>query len=531
MRTLNKPKLFSIKSGLLMFSLVPTFVLVVVIALTLSYNQWHKALAQAEEKFSKAVSEIDSALDQAVNFSVKTVTNSYLIDLFEQEDDGMSSNYETFRILSMSLSNYHDLNSTGFSKFAIFHDNHSIYRSTFSGYIDDLDPEFAEYLKKHGAQDMIWDEDDDYIYFYKNAQAKNHTVLTRYTIDKRIINDSIEKFNVLSNERSGFKNTVSFRYMTDTGENCFEKQLLNGRFMYLTVPWELKAYIYSINFGIFMVAYLLIAALFILFSNIFADKFKKRLTGFVDKLSDNKTLDPSLSLPFENDSVLTPIYSKIANLVSEINELNRENAEITQEKNLIELKYVQSQFNPHLLYNSLSVLKWECEKYDKSLAKAIDSMADYYRACISEYNEIVTLEGEIELVKKYLSLVGFVHKRVYPLIVRIDPELMNMQIPKHILQPFVENSVLHGIQQKMEGYIKITGNVEDGYTVLRIIDNGAGIPPERIKEIKESNYFSKYKSYGIKNTFERIRLFYGEDSELLIESNEGTQITIKFKAK
>ena len=528
MKKLFNPKLLSIKSGLILFSLVPSFILLCFISVIASHNQWQKELTKAENKFSKAVLEINSTLEQAMNFSTNTVSNSYIISIFDETQTGMNTNYETFRSLDMFFSNYHEKKQSAQKNITIYHDNYSMYRSAFSNYIDSLEPKLLSVLREQKSGDNLWCEDSDNYYLYKTANSPRHTIIMEYRVPKEKFDEIFNKFDVYANDTKGYTNSISFVSSSVKAKDEFQRSLLNGETATLKVPKKLMIHIYFTNFVVFLAAFSLLASVLILFANLFSGKFKQRLTSFVDRLADTNTqaVYPARS---ERDNVLSPIYDKIVNLIHQINELNTKNNQITQEKNIIELKYVQSQFNPHLLYKTLSVLKWECVKYDLGLGNTIDSMVDYYRSCISDYGEVVELNEEITLIKNYLSLMEFVHKRSYPLLLSIDDNLLKLKTTKHILQPFVENSILHGIQHKPEGYIKIDGTSENDFAVIKIMDNGTGIDKDKMGEIKSDNYFSKYKSYGIKNTRERIRLFHGEESNLKVENRDtgGTCVTIR----
>jgi len=527
-KKLFNPKLLSIKSGLILFSLVPSFVLLCLISVTLSHSQWQKELTKAENKFTKAVMEINSTMEQAMNFSTNTVSNAHIISIFDETQTGMNKNYETFRSLDMFFSNYHEKKESAQKNITIYHDNYSMYRSAFSDYIDALEPKLLTILMKQKSSENLWIEDKGNHYLYKTANSPKHTIIMEYRIPGEKFDEIFNKFDVYTNDTKGYTNSIKLVSSSKESYNEFQRSLLNGKTAILKVPKSLMIHIYLANFVIFLAAFALLASVLILFANLFSGKFKQKLTSFVDALADTST-QTVYQLQGERDNVLSPIYDKIVNLIHQINELNTKNNQITQEKNIIELKYVQSQFNPHLLYNTLSVLKWECVKYDAGLGNTIDSMVDYYRSCISDYSEVVELGEEITLIKNYLSLMEFVHKRAYPLLLNIDEKLMNLQTTKHILQPFVENSILHGIQHKPEGYIKIEGTLENDFAVIKIMDNGTGIDKNKMNEIKNDNYFSKYKSYGIKNTKERIRLFHGEESSLKVESRDtgGTCVTIK----
>ncbi len=528
MKKLFNPKLLSIKSGLILFSLVPSFVLLCFISVTVSHNQWQKELTKAENKFSKAVLEINSTLEQAMNFITNTVSNSYIISIFDETLTGMNTNYATFRSLDMFFSNYHERKDSAQKNITIYHDNYSMYRSAFSNYIDVLEPELLAILKKQKSAENLWSEDEDNYYMYKTANSPEHTIIMEYRVPKENFDEIFNKFDVYTNDTKGYSNSISFVPSAVEAQSEFQRSLLNGKTAILNVPKSLMIHIYFTNFVIFLAAFALLASVLILFANLFSGKFKVRLTSFVDRLADTNITEAN-TIQDERDNVLSPIYDKIVKLIHQINELNTTNNRITQEKNTIELKYVQSQINPHLLYNTLSVLKWECVKYDLGLGNTIDSMVDYYRSCISDYGEVIELNDELTLIKNYLSLMEFVHKRSYPLILSIDDRLLGFKTTKHILQPFVENAILHGIQHKPEGYIKIEGTVDNEFAVIVIMDNGTGIEKDKMSEIRSNNYFSKYKSYGIKNTKERIRLFHGEESSLKVENRDtgGTCVTIR----
>ena len=219
----------------------------------------------------------------------------------------------------------------------------------------------------------------------------------------------------------------------------------------------------------------LLALLIRFLSGIFIALQKSKLSGFIDELAGKTSSADLLNTPLDTKDVLFPVYQKIIQLISDVNNLHERNSQIMTEKNMIELKYIQSQFNPHLLYNTLGVLKWKCIKQSPALADVIDSMADYYRACIGGYDEIVTFSEELNLIQKYIALMEFTHERSYPTDYRIEKELLDFRMPKHLLQPFVENAILHGIQQKPSGYLQIEAKKENDYVVFKVIDNGNGI--------------------------------------------------------
>ncbi len=523
LRKIRKNNL-NVRFGLLLFSLIPSFLLIFTISLAVSSMQWQRAHSKAETNLSKATVEINTILEQAVNFTSNTISNSYVPSMFEKNYSSIKDSYETYRYLDMFFANYKENDASSGTNIKIFHDNYSLYRSEYFNYIDVLDEKLVKKLKASKTADVFWTDENNSFCAYKALNTKSLTFVIQYKIPKSKINKILTTFDTEKNDGYEYLNIITF-CSKPQGNETFSKNLINGSYICLNMPTRLKSYIYMRNMLIFMLAFVLISILLIIFSGMFSSKFRKSVSQFIDTIgTDGITPEPSSS-----GDELEPVYNKIINLIEQVNSLHIKNTKMAEEKNLIELKYVQSQFNPHLLYNTLSVLKWECIKYDPSLGKVIQSMTEYYRSCISAYDEIVTLFDEIELVRKYISLMEFTHKKCYPLIINIEPELNDFKTIKHIIQPFAENAILHGLQQKEGGYIKLSAQRENGFIVIDIIDNGTGIDQNQLEEIKKENYFSKYKSYGIKNTRERIRLFHGENSTLDIYNRDtgGTMVRIR----
>ncbi len=522
-----KKRFLNIKSGLLLFSLVPTFLMMCIISTAISANQWQKCLQKTESNLSKATLEINSIFEQGSEFSSNTVSNTYILSLFEKQYSDLEMNFDTFHSLDMFFTNYKEKNSSTQNSIRIYHNNYSMYRNEYSNYLDSMEPEILKKLESFATKDTLWTEDDDFFCLYKASNTPELSFVIKYSIPKSKLNKILKTFEVMLNEDYDFQNSVSF-YQREPQNMSFSKKLYNGWYLGVTVPSSLKHYIYIKNIILYMLIFALISLVIVIFSNMYSSGFKKAVSEFIDSIEPIGTASDTTPI-IKKDDTLSPVYSKIIKLINQVNELHEKSARITSEKNVIELKYIQSQFNPHLLYNTLSVLKWDCMKFDAELGKAISTMTAYYRACISPHDEVVTFSTEVELVKKYISLMEFTHKKCYPLIVNMDSSLSHMKTIKHLLQPFAENSILHGIQQIPRCYIKIDIIRDNDTAVISISDNGVGIDKNKMNEIKSDNYFSKYKSYGIKNTRERIRLFHGKESGLDISSRPGggTCVTIR----
>ena len=216
-------------------------------------------------------------------------------------------------------------------------------------------------------------------------------------------------------------------------------------------------------------------------------------------------------------------------MLGEINRLIHEvyESKLTQRKS--EMTALQAQINPHFLYNSLSLINWKAlEAGQQDISKITLALSSFYRTSLNRGKNVLTIEKEIENMKSYLEIQLCMHDNDFDVIMDIDEEILPYQTLNLLLQPLVENAIDHGIDLKEDGrgYIKIIGRKDAKNIYLTVEDNGVGIEPEILSSILEF----KTKGYGVRNVNQRIRLYYGEEYCLRIESEvgKGTKITVVF---
>ena len=233
----------------------------------------------------------------------------------------------------------------------------------------------------------------------------------------------------------------------------------------------------------------------------------------------------------------------IANVYQE--ELNKKNIELLRETKIkselekalktAELKALQSQLNPHFLFNVLNTIGNLAllEGATKTEELAI-SFSEILRYTLEKSNQIVTLGTSIEYIEKYLSIqkIRFGDRLEYN--IDIQEDLLDINIPFMTLQPFVENSINHGLECKEDGgIVNITGKSAGKDVIISIIDNGVGIPEDKLGMILDKSsreYFeSKSTCIGIKNVDNVLKGYFGEEYGISIDSklNKGTIVTIK----
>ena len=210
----------------------------------------------------------------------------------------------------------------------------------------------------------------------------------------------------------------------------------------------------------------------------------------------------------------------------------KERVEAERKVNESRIELMQAQLNPHFLYNTLDTIKWVAKANQvPEVATLSSSLATILRTAISE-SQFCMLENELELVKNYCDIQKIRFDDFFDLNIDVDKETLKAYVPKLILQPLVENSIIHGLEGRSDGRIEITANKieEEGKDpTLEIIvrDNGKGISDEMIALIESDDPSALEGHLGLKNVNTIIRLFYGKDYGIKAERlNDGTKITV-----
>ena len=222
-------------------------------------------------------------------------------------------------------------------------------------------------------------------------------------------------------------------------------------------------------------------------------------------------------------------------MVQTINELVNHNLTMKILKQQAEFKALQSQINPHFLFNTLESINMKAEiNGDYETAEMISLLGKLFRMSMKPSGELIHLSREIEYVRVYVNLQ---QKRFPKLIfeINLSQEALEASIPPWVIQPLVENAIVHGLKAyRGEGLIRITDVTHQDDIIIQVTDNGKGVTSERLNEIEQilqADTFSNEDYIGLKNVHDRILYFYGSGYGLSIEStlDQGTTITIRIK--
>ncbi|BBH19427.1 hypothetical protein Back11_07720 [Paenibacillus baekrokdamisoli] len=227
------------------------------------------------------------------------------------------------------------------------------------------------------------------------------------------------------------------------------------------------------------------------------------------------------------------MLDRLQGLIEEITESKNREQELETKKREAELNALQSQINPHFLYNTFESINWLVIQNENDKAVTMmTSLADLFRIGINRGHNIVSMDEELQHAEAYITIQKIRYNEKLNVIWNIQVDPKRYQTMKLILQPIIENAIYHGIELKEDaGTIEISGFIEENRLHLQISDNGLGIQTERLTELREhiSNWYHKpSRSIGLLNVNERIKLLFGDEYGLRITSqvDEGTIVTV-----
>ena len=201
--------------------------------------------------------------------------------------------------------------------------------------------------------------------------------------------------------------------------------------------------------------------------------------------------------------------------------------ELAQQK--MEILAYRNQINPHFLYNTLSCMRdMALIKDEDSIAEMAMALSDIFRYAVKGSN-IVTVRDEVSYIEKFARIIEYRFMGKILIDTDVAEEVMEKPMIRFFLQPLVENSVFHGLESKMDaGYVDVTIKGKVDRLELTVRDNGSGMDEETLAEFRE-NIENPHDSngIGISNIVQRLRLFYGEDYEMVVESEVGKGTLIR----
>lgn len=208
-------------------------------------------------------------------------------------------------------------------------------------------------------------------------------------------------------------------------------------------------------------------------------------------------------------------------MVSELNHLINEvlGAQIEQQK--YELRILQSQINPHFLYNSLSLINVQAIMTGQTgISQMAQLLSTFYRTMLNKGRNMTTVKDELENTRAYITIQQIMHSYSFDVTYDVDERVMPFSVLNLIIQPLAENAVLHGLDHRQapgKGMLTISCRLEDDHIIFKVIDNGCGMSEEKCRSVLTEDS----RGYGVKNVHQRILLYYGDGYGLQYRSTPG----------
>jgi two-component system sensor histidine kinase YesM len=276
--------------------------------------------------------------------------------------------------------------------------------------------------------------------------------------------------------------------------------------------------------GIFCVLFALCVNLFI------SKSIETPIKQLIDGINSFKSGEFGVSVDDTGNDEFTELNQCFNDMTIEIEQLIQDIKKQEKQKRELEIRALQAQINPHFIANTLNTVSYIASlKKEKNIVDLVNSILSLLNGCMKNDDSLISVEDEISFLKSYITTQEYRLFGNFSVKFEIDEDVMCCRIPRFLLQPVLENAIIHGIEPSGEnGMIVVKGHIGDGRLTFSITDNGVGIDQDQIDSLLKSknNDRGKLSGIGIANVSERIALLYGPEYGLQINSIVGVYTTV-----
>ena len=320
------------------------------------------------------------------------------------------------------------------------------------------------------------------------------------------------------------------RILNYINENVFENEIEEKEFLLKkatieNVSWEVFYFIdknmileqtYSIISSTLLVVFICIILIIVLVSILSFVISKRILTlkGQAEKIAAGDLENPVFTTDTDEIGIVT---NSIGKMTVQLNDMINQVYKIELEKKISEITALQAQINPHFLYNCLSTIKWMAlQNSENEIAEIAGLIAKFYRTSLNSGHQITTVKNEIDNIMSYIEIQKRMHEDSFEIEYIIDKSGQDCRMPNFLLQPVVENAIMHGIdylEEEQSGKIIFEYIKENKRLLFKVYNTGPLIESKEIEKIMKK----QGSGYGIRNIAERLELYYGKDNSIEIE--------------
>ena len=285
------------------------------------------------------------------------------------------------------------------------------------------------------------------------------------------------------------------------------------------------------NILIIIAIFLMLFDIVILINSFISTKLTAPIKHLEESVQTLEYGDASKAIYQGGSYEIRHLGASIQGMVDQLQQLTDDIVREHEQKQKSELDALQSQINPHFLYNALDIIVWMIEREQpREAVNIVTALARLFRISLSRGKNIISVRDELEHVQNYLTIQAMRYKNKFSYVIEMDDEVKDLAIIKLVVQPLVENAIYHGMDfMDGDGMITISAKIVGDELHLTVADNGLGMKPEVVERLLiENTPVSKGSGVGLKNVNERIKLYFGDRYGVLIKSepDEGTCITL-----
>lgn len=591
MKNILKNKLTFFKSLNLIQKFLLTYCILILVPLTTLFGYTYTKMSQIIE--SNILNSTKQAFDQSIDFltykfyRIFDISNSLAIDenivnilKNNSNDYPLSEQIGHLSYLRLFLSSYED--GSDVSNLSLYVNDNFIYSTDNKNIfrMSSLNNSKAIKIINTNNSRFVWgpssyfnndnfDNSYEYLSLFKTIKSPDNFSedigYLRLNFKKSLIEDIINKINSVPNSISyiinsdgiiicSSSNSASSKYIKNLNKiqnyainNNFISTSYNSETIYIKsslidkTDWYLvtilpeSSIIAEINtqrFYLFLIV-IIFGGTSIILAFYFVDSINKRLSKVIKGMRCVQSGDLNYYIENDTNDELGELIDSYNYMIGKMSILIEDQYKLGKDVKNAELKALQSQINPHFLYNTLDMINWmSYKKMNKEISLAVKHLAKFYKLSLNKGKDLISIQDEIQHIRLYVNIQNMRYNDRISLRINIDEAINDYLIPKITLQPILENSINHGILGKGEGegLISILGYSMNSDIILTIADNGIGIKEETLNLLLSNKLTSsKGSGYGLKNIDNRIKLLYGENYGLSFKSvyGQGTTVIIK----
>ena len=391
-------------------------------------------------------------------------------------------------------------------------------------------------LNKNLAVEMITINEDKLFQLYSKLNTYKGGEIYLLGADERVISSTDKKMIGTKYDNEGLKENLLVK-----NEGFFEdkSQDSNNIILYYTIPktgWKLVQVIPGRSFlpmtntinTVIFIAIFFCSIFGILFSIIQDRVILKPLKNLVKEMEKLREGNFNMTLATKSNDEVGKIIKEYTGIIRQLKELINTVYISKMKQREAELIALEAQINPHFLYNTLDSIRWLALK-DKNykVSEQLEALSEMFRHVLHNGKEIVTVREEMEFIDDYMFLQQAKYGSRIKLVIHAEDELYDCLMPKLVLQPLVENAVLHGLEPKLEGgRIEVSVRQEGENIRFTVSDDGVGTDGGNIRAMIRDKGQS-FNVFALKNIDERIKLQYGENYGLDFSSEKGQGVRVE----